>query len=431
MMRLNSIRARMTASFSFAIGILILLTCGALITYARLHAEQEAKILLQTTAQKLQRELSSRNGSEAISEVAEEERDLASDSLTLVLTNLSGQVVYKSRNAVSPESIIGSKDWRIVKISIDTKIATIALPLEKTAHVLRSQAVFLSILGMIVFLFSSAGAWVLVGRTLTPIAALTSNARSASADNLQIRLAPSSKDIEIVELVQTLNGLLARLEESTASRGRFYVAASHELRTPLQALSGHLELALSRERENEEYKTAIQEAFQQTTRLTTLVCDLLTLNRLDSAFTKPHSETVYPLEICERVVCYFKPQIDARKLNVEFEEHSEARIFAPPTHVDMMTRNLIENAVKYTTPGGSIYVVSSASELTISNSFPGAQILDIERLFEPFFRPDDSRNEETGGNGLGLAICSSIAKANGWGLRLSQKDDRVYLQISW
>ena len=91
----------------------------------------------------------------------------------------------------------------------------------------------------------------MVGRTLSPIDRLSRQAAAASVESLDVRLAAPSRDAEVVRLVATLNGLLQRLSDAAESRGRFYAAASHELRNPLQALLGHVEVTLDKERDRE------------------------------------------------------------------------------------------------------------------------------------------------------------------------------------
>src|SRR5207302_7423918 len=130
------------------------------------------------------------------------------------------------------------------------------------------QKLELLLLSLFAVLGVAGGAWLLVGQTLSPIHRLAVQASAASVEKMQVRLKAPSRDAEVVDLVDTLNGLLSRLAETAAVKGRFYAAASHELRTPLQALSGHLEVALSRGRTAEEYETFLQEASKQAGRLT-------------------------------------------------------------------------------------------------------------------------------------------------------------------
>jgi signal transduction histidine kinase len=270
----------------------------------------------------------------------------------------------------------------------------------------------------------AGGVWLLVGRTLSPIHRLAVQASAASVENLQVRLKAPSRDAEVVDLVDTLNGLLSRLAETAAVKGRFYAAASHELRTPLQALSGHLEVALSRERSAEEYETFLQEAHRQTGRLTSLVKDLLLLHQLDSAPPRPQ-EPVDLAEVCDGVLSHLVPLIDARELRLKANLSPGVVILAAPTHAEILIRNLVENAAKYAATGGEVTVSLTACDpetrLEVFNECPPVPGWNPEKLFEPFYRPDTARNTRTGGNGLGLAICRAIATANGWTVRLEQE----------
>jgi signal transduction histidine kinase len=288
--------------------------------------------------------------------------------------------------------------------------------------------IVVALIGILTVAITGAVSWALIGRTLSPIRLLSRQAQAASTDNLRLHLEAPTQDIEVMELVTTLNGLLTRLSDTAAARGRFYSAASHELRTPLQALSGHLELALNRDRDAVEYRALLEEARIQTKRLTTLARDLLYLNRLETG-AMPACEPVEISELCERLLTHFQPLAARRQLSPHISLIEEAVIQAPPLHVEMLTRNLIENAVKYATPGGFV-AVSLADRsgqycLEVFNSFPSYPRLDSQEVFEPFFRPDASRNMETGGNGLGLALCQALANANHWRFEWRHDDDGI------
>jgi two-component system sensor histidine kinase BaeS len=156
----------------------------------------------------------------------------------------------------------------------------------------------------------------------------------------------------------------------------------------------------------------------------------LLLNQLDSlpAVSARASEQVDLVEISDRVLTQFCPLIEARSLLLKVEMPPKAMIGASTNHAEMLVRNLVENAVKYADPGGEVRIALIGSpektQLTIFNSCSPPSPEVLSRLCEPFYRPDASRNSETGGNGLGLAICKAIADANGWNLSLAaaQKD---------
>jgi two-component system heavy metal sensor histidine kinase CusS len=236
-----------------------------------------------------------------------------------------------------------------------------------------------------------------------------------------------------VELVGTFNNLLSRLRETAEAKGRFYAAASHELRTPLQALSGHLEVALSRPRSADEYHGTLEEALRQTKRLISLVRDLLFLNQMETAANALLCEQVSITEICERELRQLQPLIAQRGLQVTTALEADGEILVPPTHAAMLIRNTLENAVKYATPAGQVRVaiqeVPEGVRVEVFNTFPLSPDWNAELLFEAFYRPDVSRNAKTGGNGLGLAICKAITLTNGWTISLAHTGEGVQASL--
>ena len=428
----DSIRARMTLAFSFSLALLLFLACAALILYAHGDAERNARQTLSTAVHKVRNEIPNGEGQWKLSELLEEERDLAGDNLAVLVINKQGRVTQKSQNHGPSWPPIPEEGWRLATVPAGSDTIVIGLPWKKTEQTLTRQALFLSLLSLLVIVCGSLGAWVLVGRTLSPIGRLTQQAREASIQNLSISLTAPSRDAEIVGLVGTLNDLLLHVTEVTAAQGRFYAAASHELRTPLQALSGHLELALRRPRNQQEYFKVVEEAYTQTRRLTLLIRDLLLLNQLETA-SLPAYEPVDIVEICERSLRHFDALLTTRRLTVQTEIPLEAFVQAPPMHVEMLLRNLIENACKYADEGGyvRVQVVMEAGQahLHLFNTCVAGPDDDMEKLYEPFYRPDASRNSETGGNGLGLAICKAIADVNGWQLRLQREADGILASV--
>ncbi|HZT42670.1 MAG TPA: ATP-binding protein [Chthonomonadaceae bacterium] len=424
----KSIRARMTLAFAGSIALLMLLACGGLIAYAHYVAERNADVLLQAAARKVRNDLNGEDRNVPLSRLMEDERqDLLPDRLALLIVDARGHALQQSQPE-APAWPRRDDGWRVRTVSAGPYTMVIGLPWQQTAADLRRQAWTLLSLGLFVVLVAAGGAWLLVGRTLSPISSLSRQARAASADYLRLHLSAPSGDSEIVELVSTLNGLLARLSETASAKGRFHAAASHELRTPLQALSGHLELALRQPRTGEAYRAVVEEAYTQTRRLIALAGDLLLLNQLDTA-PPPPKEPVNLAGICERILCASAPLIEARGLQAQSALPAEIMVEAPPTHIEMLVRNLIENAIKYAEAGGCVRVritgASAIPRLDIFNTCAPLPEWNPDKLFEPFYRPDASRNSKTGGTGLGLAICKAIADVNGWTLTLQQESNGV------
>ena len=342
----------------------MLLTGGGILWYARHDAEQDADNLLLAAAKKVRRELKETSSFGEITEILKDEHDLTHQKLILLIVDAQGRIVQQSEDP-SPIWPRHRRDaWRTAAVAMDSRQVIVGMPWESTERHLNSETVLLTTLGGIVLIAVTGGAWWLVGQALSPLLRLAQQANAVAPDNLRVRLAPSSRDTEIVALVDTLNGLLSRLSEAAAARGRFYAAASHELRTPLQALSGHLELALTRPREAHEYQDVVQEAHTQSRRLISLTQDLLLLNQLDSA-PVPAPALVEVGEMCERALSQLAPRLAERSLVLQADWTTTLTISAPPHHLEMLIRNLLENAVKYASEGGLVRVSPQADTRTL------------------------------------------------------------------
>ncbi|HEX8234795.1 MAG TPA: histidine kinase dimerization/phospho-acceptor domain-containing protein [Abditibacteriaceae bacterium] len=419
MMWPNSIRARMTVGFAFFIAFLMLAVCAAFFVYTSRSDRKNADARLAFAALEIQREL--RDGEHSLKDpaelVREENEELRAADVAIMVVDKGNRVLAQSRRAVLHWPPQGD-EWRTTNFQVGTHTVVIGVEWHKTAKALHERTLFLLGLSAFVVAFSSLGAWVLVGRTLAPIDGLARQATAASTESLRVQLAAPSPDAEITHLVVTLNDLLARLGETAATRGRFYAAASHELRTPLQALTGHLEVALSRQRDAEDYKSALHEAHSQAERLTALVQDLLLLNQLEADTSRPPGVLLDIGDMCVSELSPLRSLAAERGLTIELSLPDACEISASWNHATMLLRNLLENAVKYATRGGNVRVQLIQSTLTICNDCAPVAGWDTNKYFEPFFRPDASRNSQTGGNGLGLAICKAICTSNGWDISL-------------
>ncbi|MHB1461294.1 MAG: sensor histidine kinase [Armatimonadota bacterium] len=431
MMMYKSIRARLTATFSVVLAALIAVAVYGLIHYSQQAAEHNADSLLMAAAKRVIMETADPKEHFNLMKLIEEETEnLQGSGLTISIVDAHGRVIGKSQKDAPSAASAVDNSWRTYSERLSSgNTVTIAIPWNTTSDVLNSHRLTLIWLAVFILVVASAGAWLLVGRALTPISLLARQANASSADDLAISLVPPSQDYEMVELVDTLNGLLRRVTETTSAKGRFYSAASHELRTPLQALSGHLELALSRDRTTEEYKTVVGEAYGQARRLISLVRALLFLYQLDSSTSLPPQESVELVDVCNRSLSHFQPMLEERGLQIHMHTPAKADIIAPPNHIDMLVRNLVENAAKYASAQGkvvlTISVDSSAVRLEIMNDCAALSDGATVKLLEPFARLDPSRNSQTGGTGLGLAICKSLADANGWLLDIQMESGSV------
>ncbi len=245
-------------------------------------------------------------------------------------------------------------------------------------------------------------------------AAIAATARRVGLGHLDTRVGLRTGDDETAQLAADIDRMIERLETLVGSQQRFVAHAAHELRSPLTALYGELQLALRRERSAEEYRGAIAQALDSTRRLIALAEDLLALARLGAEDTSGR-EDVDARDVVERAIGWVRGAADARDVRIVVDGASPA-VFARRIDLERMVRNLLENALRHSPPGGEVRVAlradDDAVEISVADDGPGVPERDRERIFEPFFRSGDARSDGSG-SGLGLPIAREVARAHG------------------
>ena len=429
-----SLRARMTRLFTVGFGAFVLVSGAAIWLWSWQSAlrfddtlSRDAVSLMQREWQDSPQTVPKNRARIVVEELNEDPRFLP---VTAFILDDTGRVLASSHapSHVSPDTI-KSGDWKTIRQTSQKQdavfIASVnAYPAE---HAARQQAGLLGILALLAVGAASRAAWILVGRTLQPIDLLSRQAALISqtaSDALSAQMTAPSNDAEVRHLVQTLNALLARVHDTATRRQQWYAAASHELRTPLAVLSGTAEVALSRSRTAAEYEETLQGLQTQTRRLIALSEGVLLLSRLESG-TTGDTEPSAPVclgETCRLVLDALAPLIEARNLGLHFDAGDlPTLVCAPPSHLAMLARNLIENAVKYAAGGGQVRITVSSlptgPKLSVFNTHDtAAHPIDFARIWEPFYRENYVRSA---GSGLGLAICARLAEVNRWQLEMA------------
>jgi heavy metal sensor kinase len=250
---------------------------------------------------------------------------------------------------------------------------------------------------------------------LRPVDEMTRTARRITAEDLRRRVEHRGSDDELDRLAGTLNDMLARLEESFTQARRFAADAAHELRTPLTVLKGGIEVALRAARSPEEYRGVLASSLEEVERLIRLAEDLLLLSR---SIAGPEVDRV-PVELEPLLLEVFDVGVRLGRsagVSVRIDDAGPATVQGDAMALRRAMLNVVENAVKYTAPGGKVELSLMSGDrvatITVADTGIGIEPSDAERIFEPFVRLDAARGRETGGTGLGLAIARSIVIAH-------------------
>jgi heavy metal sensor kinase len=314
-------------------------------------------------------------------------------------------------------------DFRIERGAIANArvVIQIARPEAPRRAQMRDLAVLL-ILGLpLAVLVAGVGGYILARRALAPIERMTEHAQTITADRLSDRLPVVHPEDEMGRLAAVFNETLARLERSFEQMRRFTADVSHQLRTPLTAIRSVGEVGLrAGHRDESAYRAIIASMLEETDRLAVLVNRLLILSRTE--MRQPLSrEPVNLLELAEDVVGHLGVLAEEKRQSLSIDADGAPTAVADRVVLRQALINLVDNAIKFTPPGGHVRIhvgaVDGSAVVDVTDSGPGIADAAQARIFDRFYRADEAG--ETG-TGLGLSIAKGAVEANGGDLTLHQ-----------
>jgi two-component system sensor histidine kinase MprB len=216
---------------------------------------------------------------------------------------------------------------------------------------------------------------------------------------------------ELSALAGSFNSMLGALEESTRAQRQLVADASHELRTPLTSMRTNIEVLASEEKlPPGERGRLIGDVVEQLGEMTTLIAELIELARSEQ---QPHEPEAVRLDL---VAAEAVERTRRNRPGVEFAtELEESVVHGVPSTIERAVANLLDNAAKWSPPGGRVEVVVRGSELVVQDQGPGIDAEDLPRVFDRFYRSTSARGMP--GSGLGLAIVRQVAEAHGGGVK--------------
>lgn len=293
------------------------------------------------------------------------------------------------------------------------RILQVGLSTEERNEALNELILLMGGAGFLLLILASAGGSFIIRKALHPITKVIKTAKEITADDLSLRIDSKETGDEIGALVETFNEMIARLERSVKKIKQFSGDVSHELRTPLTIIKGEVEVLLRKERKKQEYIQTLQSVLEEVDRMERIINDLLLLSRLETMNSSQLQKEVDLKAVVEEALALRREEAHKKKLELKATFENRFLVKGHPELLLRLVINLLDNALRYTPPGGKISLALRQEKdkinFIITDTGIGIPAKDIPFIFDRFYVVDPSRSKETGGVGLGLAIVKWIA----------------------
>jgi heavy metal sensor kinase len=438
------IRARLTIWYTAVLAVI--LVAGGVFIVLRLQADLVANVdhALQSSVTEIASDYTNHGESEFQDVSDASLAGLPKNASAAQLLSLSGAVTDYAGNAVGQRPMIdaASRDAALrghdVFLTVDLESAdsppyrvvatpyvlgttvgvlVVATSLANTQEAVHRLLMLFVLGGPLALVAAAGGGWWLARKALRPVASMTEEAAEIGVHRLDERVAVPRTADELQRLALTLNAMLDRLQRGVAQERRFVSDASHELRTPLAIMRSEIEVSLRAPDLTGEAREVLESAQEETDRMARTVEDLLTLARIDEGQLQLVRSPFDLSELADDVVSAMRPLAGRKDVRIEPPDGETVVVDADRSRIEQVITNLVDNAVKYSSKGGTVRlgVRSAGSEghLDVIDAGPGIPAEVLPHLFDRFFRVDEARTRGEGGSGLGLAICREIVEAHG------------------
>jgi len=410
----NSIRLRLLALLLAMLAVAALVMGG--VTYRNVLAETEALFDYQLR----QMALSLRDQGEIAPDQAGALADRQLD-FVIQIWSADGRAIYATRPHEElparallglADMTVGSQTWRTFSVATGQRVIQVAQPRQirqrlAASAALHSVAPLLGVAPLMALLI-----WWLAALTLRPLRQVAHAVAARDPQSLSALPTAGLPD-ELAPLVQALNELLQRQGQALDAQRAFVADAAHELRSPLTALKLQLEL-LARAGEAQARAEAARSLGEGIARAGRLVEQLLALARNEPGAPPVPMTTVDLAEVARAALAASVPQALARGTVLDLQADAPVPVQGDPAALEVLARNLVDNAVRYSPPGSRVEVQvrleGGHPTLVVDDAGPGIPPEDRERVFDRFYRRDPAAGE---GSGLGLAIVRTVARRHG------------------
>ena len=309
---------------------------------------------------------------------------------------------------------------KIVIIEIATTKEILTSTLEDILYIL-------SFILPIVLIFTILGGNFLIYKSFLPIENILLELKQINAKDLSARLKSNKNKDEINQLVEEVNSLLKRLESSFEKISQFSSDASHELKTPLTIIRGEIEVALRKERSNEEYKSVLNSSLNEIIIIEKTINDLLFLAKNEKDILIDNQEDIYFDEIIDESINEVKSFAKLNQIEINFILEDTIEYKGYSNLLKIALKNVLKNAIQFSHKNSQIIVKSykkgSFFEISVQDFGIGIEKNEQIKIFEKFYRTDKSRNKNSGGTGLGMSILKKIVDIHKGKINIHSKEN--------
>lgn len=271
-------------------------------------------------------------------------------------------------------------------------------------------------------------AWAMARRGLRPLRAFVKAANKVAAGRLEARPKLEEVPEELTELARAFNTMLDRLHASFRRLSEFSSDVAHELRTPINNLLGQTQVALIHARDAREYRAVLESNAEEFERLSRMIADMLFLAQVDNAAAPIRMDRVDLRAEVEKLASFYELSAAERDVRILYDGEGAAR--GDPIMIERAIGNLLSNAVRHSPAGEAVRVViaqraSGPSTVSVHNAGSGIPPAHLDRVFDRFYRVDESRTRALAGTGLGLAIVKSIMELHHGTVRVRSEPGRL------
>ncbi|MHC8380294.1 heavy metal sensor histidine kinase [Pseudomonas sp. LB3P14] len=300
-----------------------------------------------------------------------------------------------------------------------------------TGRLMTERTAVLASYRLNVYLFASVAAillalsgYLLVHRGLLPVRRLARHAQGIGVGNLTERLDSQGAPRELLPMIEAFNAMLDRLGKGFVQLGQVSTDMAHELRTPINNLLGETQVALQQNRSIEAYQQLLASNVEELERLARMLDNMLFLARTDPSSALRQRQELDAADEMERMADYFEGP--AADVGISIDAQGSGVIWAEPMLLRRALANLCANAIKYGAPHSELFIRATPSadgiRLQVRNHGQTIPAEHLPRLFERFYRVDESRERSAHSNGLGLSIVATIMQLHNGAYSVSSAD---------